>query len=330
MLRRTIRTATSEIGVSGGTEIAGRLIHMLTSTIVLAAVLLSIGLCPRQLEGTGEHGPGSHPNRRGDRWTVRFVRRPFRCSDSPIDPGSDVPAASRPPVRALSIADGAAACALLACLASAWIIGWRVMAAVDGPADHGLLLAAMVAGVLACDLAAGTVHWACDRFFTETTPVLGAAVIASFREHHRDPLAMTRRGFLDVNGANYFAVLPLLLHGAWRDAPDDGGALFGQAFVLALAAAAIVTNQLHKWAHAPAVPPLVRSLQRTHLILPPKVHAHHHRGAHRYGYCVTGGWLNPVLDGVDFFGRLERAIRTCGRVIAPGDASRNRPDGADV
>ena len=172
-----------------------------------------------------------------------------------------------------------------------------------------------------CDLLAGLVHWACDRFFTDKTPVLGPALIAPFREHHLDPLAMTRRGFLDVNGSNCFAVLPVLAYVAWRDVSieDDAWALLSHAFLLTLASAAVVTNQLHKWAHAPDVPVLVRWLQRAHLVLPPEAHARHHTGAHRAAYCVTGGWLNPVLDRVDFFGRLERVLRSCGRVGARVD-----------
>lgn len=212
--------------------------------------------------------------------------------------------------------DAAAAGALVACVALIVIMGRRVGAAIETLADQALVLMAAVGGVLACDLVAGAVHWVCDRFFTETTPVLGPALIAPFREHHREPLAMTRRGFFDVNGANYFAVLPVLTYAAWRDVPVAGDAwrLFSHTFLLALASAAIVTNQFHKWAHAPDVPVIVRWLQRVHLVLPPEVHARHHSGAHRSGYCVTGGWLNPVLDRFDFFGRLERAIRACARV----------------
>jgi ubiquitin-conjugating enzyme E2 variant len=212
--------------------------------------------------------------------------------------------------------DAAAAAALLACVALLVSIGRRVAVATDTPTELALVAAAVLLGVLACDFAAGAVHWACDRFFSETTPVLGPAVIASFREHHRDPLAMTRRGFLDVNGSNYLAVLPFLTYSASDAAPDGGWPLFGDAFVLALATAALLTNQLHKWAHAPDVPSPVRWLQRAHLVLPPAVHARHHAGAHGTSYCVTGGWLNPMLDRLGVFPRLERGIRAGARALA--------------
>jgi ubiquitin-conjugating enzyme E2 variant len=211
----------------------------------------------------------------------------------------------------------AAGGALVTCVALIVLIGGRLGAAIDGPPDQAMVALAVVAGVLACDLAAGVVHWACDRFFNETTPILGRALIAPFREHHDDPLAMTRRGFLAVNSSNWFVMLPVLVYAAACDA----AAVFAQAFVLGFATAVLLTNQFHKWAHARTVPLLVRWLQRAHLILPPHVHARHHRGGHTRAYCVTGGWLNPVLDRLDVFARLENAIRACVSVSRAADQS---------
>ena len=209
-----------------------------------------------------------------------------------------------------------AAAALVACIVLLAGIGRRVAESADTPLEHVLVVAAVLAGILACDFAAGAVHWACDTFFSAATPVLGPAIIASFRQHHHDPLAMTRRGFLDVNGTNYFAVLPLLVYTASGTTGNDAWRLCTDAFVCALATAALLTNQFHKWAHAPDVPPPVRWLQQAHLVLPPVVHARHHAGAHRTSYCVTGGWLNPVLDRFEIFPRLERGIRAAGRTLA--------------
>ena len=72
------------------------------------------------------------------------------------------------------------------------------------------------------------------------------------------------------------------------------------------------TNRFHQWAHADAVPGWVATLQRGGWILSPEKHARHHAGAHDRAYCVTTGWLNPLLDAVRFFGRLEGSIRWLG------------------
>jgi plasmanylethanolamine desaturase len=55
---------------------------------------------------------------------------------------------------------------------------------------------AVAAGYLAADLASGLVHWFCDRFFEQDTPLIGRVLIHPFREHHREPRAMVRHGFL--------------------------------------------------------------------------------------------------------------------------------------
>jgi len=62
-----------------------------------------------------------------------------------------------------------------------------VEAGVAGEQPAALIGAALL-GAVAADLASGVVHWACDTFFAEDTPVIGRALIFPFREDHRDPL----------------------------------------------------------------------------------------------------------------------------------------------
>jgi hypothetical protein len=68
------------------------------------------------------------------------------------------------------------------------------------------------------------------------------------------------------------------------------------------------------WAHARQAPAVVCWLQRKGVILSPERHARHHRGGFDRSYCMTSGLLNPLLDRSDFFGNLERAIRSLQRV----------------
>ena len=67
--------------------------------------------------------------------------------------------------------------------------------AIVGGGDGLLLIAALGLGIAAADFITGFLHWLCDTYFAEDTPIIGPAVIEPFREHHRDPLAMTRRAF---------------------------------------------------------------------------------------------------------------------------------------
>jgi hypothetical protein len=212
-----------------------------------------------------------------------------------------------------------AACAgLLAPLAA------RTAAAIRVPGDLPLALGAALLGCLAADLVSGLVHWLCDTFFSEDTPLVGRALIRPFREHHRDPLAITRRAFLEVNGSNCLATLPLLALAVRSGGAgsDDPARLFAHVFLVVFAPAVCLTNQLHKWAHAPAAPRAVRLAQRLRLVLAPAHHARHHGAAGR-AFCVTTGWLNPLLDRLEVLPRLERTLRALapppGRTGGAGD-----------
>lgn len=211
---------------------------------------------------------------------------------------------------AITALDLAVLVAFLACAVLLAAIGIRLARLVDMPRAWCALLAGAIAGALAADFATGLVHWACDTFFAEDTPLLGPALIAPFRAHHRDPLAITRHGFLEVNGSNCFALVPLLAAAWWRDA-----ALLCDAFFVAFAPAVLVTNQFHKWAHAPVVPRVVWWMQRARCILRPQAHARHHHAGGRGAYCVTFGWLNPSLDRIALFPGLERVIRSMSRLL---------------
>ena len=84
--------------------------------------------------------------------------------------------------------------------------------------------------------------------------------------------------------------------------------MFAHGLLFAFAIGSLGTNVFHKWAHAPSVPPGVRWLQKRGIILSREAHDLHHN-AYTHGYCVTHGWMNVILDPVDFFGRAERLIR---------------------
>lgn len=214
---------------------------------------------------------------------------------------------SRPRPRALTALDVGSL--LLFAISALWLVSG--LGAAPPLGWWPLLVVATLAGVCAADVATGVTHWLFDRCFEEATPVLGPAFVQPFREHHRDPTAIVRHGFLEVSGNNALALCPVL----WACTPLAAG--FGTAFAetlwlgfaLAAIAAAFVTNQIHRWAHAAAVPAPVRWLQRHGWVLSPAHHALHHCGAHDRAYCVTTGWMNPVLDGLGVFRSVERALR---------------------
>ncbi|MFN8642326.1 MAG: fatty acid desaturase CarF family protein [Candidatus Binatia bacterium] len=94
--------------------------------------------------------------------------------------------------------------------------------------------------------------------------------------------------------------------------------IFGAAWLTSLSVALWLTSQFHKWAHVARVPRPVRWLQASGVILTPARHARHHAASHGRGFCVTTGWLNPLLDRLQAFSTAERLIRAVQRKLTPG------------
>lgn len=180
----------------------------------------------------------------------------------------------------------------------------RVWQGMEGASPWNALLVALlaVASYALADLVSGVVHCAADNFGEEDLFFLGTAFIKPFREHHRDPDGITRHDFFEVNGnsclVNLLVLLPVYF--LIPISTSYWGALAG-AFALSFTLAIVCTNQFHKWAHQTNPAPHVRFLQSMNLVLTPEVHKVHHKAPFDRYYCITAGWLNPVLEKVGFF-----------------------------
>lgn len=191
----------------------------------------------------------------------------------------------------------------------AWIVMFiRVAPAISSEERWLSAFFGVVAGYLLADFLAGAVHWIADRFFDPATPFLGPMLIAPFRAHHEDAQGITRHDFFEVSGNNALVTIPLVVLIAARPIPAGALSHFLVVLGASLTLALFVTNQFHSWAHSPSPPRLVRQLHAWGLILTPKRHARHHCNHHDRAYCVTSGWLNPLLDRIRFFERMERVI----------------------
>jgi hypothetical protein len=170
------------------------------------------------------------------------------------------------------------------------------------PGAAWLPLPIAMGAYLASDFVSGFVHYLADNFGTPDTPFVGQKFIRSFRDHHTDPKGITRHDFVETNADNCLvSLLPMVP--AWLFLPirtSVWGFAMG-TFVLFLVTFVLFTNQFHKWAHETSPPSVARFLQRWGLILTPDHHQVHHTPPHESYYCITCGWLNPLLTKIRFF-----------------------------
>ena len=180
--------------------------------------------------------------------------------------------------------------------------------AVEHSSEWVGVLAAALVGFVAADFVSGFAHWAGDTLCSEQTPIVGRAFVRPFREHHVDPKAITRHDFVETNGNSALVASPVLLLVALL-IPETTHVGFYVSLAFAfLAWFTLCTNQFHKWAHADNAPGWVKGLQRARVILSPEHHGVHHAAPHDTYFCITAGWLNPLLHRIRFFRACERLV----------------------
>ncbi len=176
-----------------------------------------------------------------------------------------------------------------------------------------LALVAIPFSLLLGDLVSGMVHWFADTYFHDDTPIVGKALIKPFRMHHLYPRDITTHNLVSLVGNVCILAVPLLafcLYLLWMS--DHGLLAFGVFCTALMTAATVATNQFHMWAHQENPSGFVRQLQRMRLVLEPQHHQVHHDDPHDKHYCITNGWLNPLLNRINFFRRLEALLGFLG------------------
>lgn len=158
----------------------------------------------------------------------------------------------------------------------------------------------LLLGWIYADFFGGLLHWVEDR---QLLPgFLDRQIGAPNRLHHSDPQGVTRdANFLRRNSTTFAAALPIVVVSYF---------LFGaNAFWASSSIGGLLSYEVHRWAHAPRLAPgWARVLQETGFLQSPKHHAVHHRPPQDRHFCILTNWLNPLLDALRFWERLERAI----------------------
>jgi hypothetical protein len=177
-----------------------------------------------------------------------------------------------------------------------------------------LIALAIPLGVILGDFVSGIVHWAADTYGSEDMPVIGPSLVKPFRLHHIYPRDICTHGLVETTGNVCILAVPLLslsLYLQWL-MPGSGLLAFSVVCLALMATATVATNQFHKWAHQESPSAFARWLQRKRLVLEPAHHKRHHTEPFNVNYCITNGWLNPLLNELKFFRRLEATLAFFG------------------
>jgi len=184
----------------------------------------------------------------------------------------------------------------------------RIVTTIESGRGWLTLAATVAVSYLASDVISGVVHWAGDTIGNEDVPFLGPNFIRPFRQHHVDQKDISRHDFIETNGNNCIVILAPLAVAFLLMPSEQTVGFFAATFVALLALFVVMTNQFHKWAHSDTPPGAARLLQRCRLILTPRHHDKHHTIPHDRHYCITVGWMNPMLNHLRFFRTLEWTI----------------------
>jgi len=198
--------------------------------------------------------------------------------------------------------------------------GYHVLGAAWGVASSASLAALLFSGVclvaalFGSDLFTGLLHIYLDHRRCDLGDPIDMVAYAFRYDHHAHPTNFLKHSpffpagsgetVLKVSGP-ISLVAHTLLWAAYRFTSVGSVVRWELPFLVICTwmASGTCCQATHALAHEgiggsrnKSLPGLVAFLQRSGLILSPRVHAAHHKGKHDRNFCIFNGWANPLLN----------------------------------
>lgn len=163
--------------------------------------------------------------------------------------------------------------------------------------------------ILLADFISGVIHWLEDTYFYPGIfkGILDKSVVKPNMYHHKKPADIINGTYLQTN------IVSILITGG------IGLLLYllnlGTVDIYILLMVLSHSNQIHKWAHDPRPPEVIKGLQTLGILQSLKHHGIHHRYPYDKNYCVLTNYLNPLLDGIGFWRLLELTLGRLGVTV---------------
>ncbi|AQN68567.1 putative ubiquitin-conjugating enzyme E2 [Saudi moumouvirus] len=157
-------------------------------------------------------------------------------------------------------------------------------------------------GYLFGDFIMGIYHWVKDTYFSPFTPIIGSTFIWGSRLHHVRPRHVLESNDLDLFWDSGKWTLIWMLPVFY---------IIGiNPFTLSLFLTISINDIVHKYAHAydNERPQWATFLQNINIFQSHDEHHLHHIAPHEINYCPITPFVNPILEKINFWRKLEQYI----------------------
>lgn len=152
---------------------------------------------------------------------------------------------------------------------------------------------------ITADFITGFIHWWEDTYGNPKWPIIGKYVVEPNLIHHKNPAIMLAGSYWNRINTSFFAVV--LVGGTfwWI------GLRSWQLIVCLLFC--VQGNEIHAMSHRPdkANGKLVLFLQKTGILQSKKTHRWHHKAPYETNFCIMSDFINPILNRIEFWRKLE-------------------------
>lgn len=170
---------------------------------------------------------------------------------------------------------------------------------------------------LIADFITGIIHWWEDTYGNPAWPVLGKYVVGPNLEHHKNPRSLLQGSYWSRINTSLFTAL---IVGAilWF------AGIHSWSMIVCLLFSS-QGNEIHAIAHRTDKEngKFLIFLQKTGLIQKRKTHGWHHKAPYDTNFCVMTEFVNPILNRINFWMKLEWIILKLFRIkVLRGSAVR--------